>query len=358
MTPALRLLAIALLLALAAVRAPSGAGAPVTPLTLDATYASMRDALTREGRVARITIETDAVLGAQAYRQSTKILLDARAGIARSDVATSYAAAPAAPQRHTTIVTDTAATLLEDGKAPLQRAPHRCRNAPSAALSLLLGCRGAVEREQSVRLAAGLHYEGTAAVAIVSESELHGRDGVMRFIDTLYIDATTFLPLALRSDGRGDTTSAATARYSVDFIDAIPEAVALFTPPASTQDDAATELLLAAIPGGYWLGRDFRVADDQPALALQAVFVAEAGALPYAGARARIVYRASDDARAPDALTLQIWDAAAWRTSASARALPAIELDGAVIAIDTHASAYASADAVAAIIAGLRRSGE
>jgi hypothetical protein len=358
MTPALRLLAITLLLALAAVRAPSGVGAPVEPLTLDGAYRNMRDALTSEGRIARITIDSEAILGAEPYRTSTTVWLDMFAGAARSEVATTYGAAPYAPQRYTTIITDASAFLIEDGKAPLRRASHRCRSAPEAALSALLGCRGAIERDESVRVATGLQYNGVEAIAIVSESELRGRDGTMRFIDTLYIDATTFLPLALHSDGRGGIAARATTQYHVDFIDSTPDVAALLAPPPAPTPGEPSRLLLTVVDRPYWLGHEFRATEHAPPLALQAVFAPEPGALPVAGARARIVYSAGADARAPDALTLQIWDAGAWRTSASARALPAIEIDGTVVAIDAHAPEYATADAITAIIGGLRELGE
>lgn len=78
-----------------------------------------------------------------------------------------------------------------------------CHGSDSAVLSTLLGCAGYLE-ESATRVGGSERYGGRQAIVIVTEGTSRGEDERLDFTDRLYVDARTWLPLAIETTGTFD----------------------------------------------------------------------------------------------------------------------------------------------------------
>lgn len=347
MTLLRRLLAVTLLLALAAARASTGVSAPEDPLTLDGLYTRMGAAMSRDGYLQLITIDSRTQIGEHTFDVDERIWMDARAGNARSERDVAFAGSSRAIA---TIVRGNAAYVLEDGAAPMKREARVCRSAPTAALSLVLACRGFMETVTSTRIVEDTVFDGVPAVTVETRSTTHGRDGVMRYVDRLYVDASSFLPIAFVSDGIRDdgVVASSSAAYSHDWVEAAPLVNAPFDP--ATIGYMETRPSDGLHPSDtYWLGDRYEP-PGIPALVLRGVFVADDVAAAFIGTRVVLTYGEAGDEFGDSVVRISVVDGDSAAHAGAARVM----LDGRTIEVEARGT-YATPGAIGAIVGGLRR---
>ena len=98
-----------------------------------------------------------------------------------------------------------------------------CHDATSAVLSLVLVCETYIE-QSTTKLEGLTDFEGARVVSLVSTGSYYGEDQNYTFTDHLYIDASSYLPVALVSEGLYDNGYdnhvRGITRYENDFVSA------------------------------------------------------------------------------------------------------------------------------------------
>jgi hypothetical protein len=306
--------------------ARGGAGPPppaVQPSGLSLIYDRMLRAMSRPGEVYNPTITSAIFQDPFTVTTTTELWIDPATRRARASVRSVFG--DAGEKTSTWIIDgDRWYETLEDGSVR-KREAIRCRDADSPLLSLLLGCRDVTESAITAPIDAG-PFEGTPAAALYTQGAVRGRVEDTVFIDTLYVNARTYLPIALQRggalrstapgpDGRpAETAIGQITRYAQAFVpaDSLPPG---FFDPASLgyveTDPAAALLQPSPDLAYYWLGREPRRA-GLPPLALEGAYVAEAAARPLLRYRAVLKYRPAGDEFGAALVELQAWRADEW----------------------------------------------
>jgi hypothetical protein len=346
MTLLRRFLAVTLLLALAAARASTGVSAPEDPLTLAGLYARMQATIARETSLLETTIASTMRIGDQHIEVQERVWFDAH-GAARSERTATFGGAT---RTMTTVVRGDAAYVLEDGARPNKRQAVVCRSAPNPAVSLLLGCRGFVETVTATRIIEDTTYGGVPAVAVETHSTTDGRAGPMRYVDRLYVDADSFLPIAFVSEGIGEdgATTSAAATFSHERVAGDAMLRSLLEPASIgyAASDPTAELRHAG--DAYWLGERYEP-PALPPLELRSVFVADASAEGVLGPRVALTYGRVDDVFGESVLRVSVVDASAETRNDVVR----IMREGRAIEIEAEGE-YATPHAIATIVGALR----
>ncbi len=325
--------------AAACATARSGADPPppaVQQSGLSLLYDRMYQAISRPGEVYHPTITAVTFQDPFTVTTTSELWIDTASGRARVSVRSAFG--DFGEKASTWIISgDRWYETLEDGSVR-KREAVRCRDAESVLLSLLLGCRDFTESGITAPIVVE-EYQGTPVAAILTQGTIHGLREDTVFSDTLYLHATTFLPIALERSGvlrrkviatelGAEPVEAAIGRitrYTQGFVTADSLAADFFDPESIgyvERDPAAPLLKESPDFTYYWLGRDARAA-DLPALALEGAFVAEEAARPLLRYRALLKYRAASDEFGETLVELQEWRADEWDSVAANGADPA-----------------------------------
>ncbi|MBI5287483.1 MAG: hypothetical protein HY873_00755 [Chloroflexi bacterium] len=331
-------LAVAALSSAACATARSGAGTPppAQQSALAVLYDRMLNAISRPGEIYHPTITSVTFQDPYTVTTTSELWIDASTGRARVSLTTVFGDFG---EKSSIWIIDGNRWFerLEDGTAR-KREAVTCRDSESPLLSLLLGCRDFTESSISAPVGEE-DYDGKRSVAVLTQGTIHGRSEDTSFTDTLYVDAATFLPVAMErsgllrrkaintevSGGPPESTVGQIVSYEHRFVPAASLESGFFDPASLgyIEGDPAAPLLKASPDfTHYWLGRDV-TAPDLPSLALESSFVAEAAARPVLRYRAVLKYRASADEFGGTLVELQEWRADEWDAIVAQGADPA-----------------------------------
>jgi hypothetical protein len=282
-------------------------GGPSALSVADVYRLTQQELRTHDG-IYLAEIEAASDFGPFSSSGTIKRWVDVRRDVAREE-------SVLAPWGSSTMITTRDGRYWRDTAGRITTSPARywtCNGAGIAA-SALLGCPGPTERS-SAEVRQGV-YEGRPAIVLVTTGNVSGSDETYTFTRRLYLDATTYLPLALEGDGQFDFGQVVPAheryRFQHRFVPSDALATDLFDPasigyaaadPVQTLDRASTDLHV------YWLGREFSGSLGLPALVLSKIDAPEHGP----GYRYLLYYAARDDPYAPPIVTLQLWPRTTW----------------------------------------------
>jgi hypothetical protein len=268
--------------------------------------------MAQPGMVFHSIVTTERRQGELAIRQTHEIWIDVPRNLARVEVATAFAASGENTRLATWIIDDGAWYQSPVDGPAIKREALACRDAPSAAMSLITGCQSFAE---DMRVSAGTSTQlnGRTALPLVFRGVIQGSGERTEFTETLWIDDGSGLPIERETSGviageRVESLEAHT-RFESDFIraEALPSD---FFAPASigyAGRDAAAPM---AGFGLAWPGRTIGADSELPALELATAYVpVESAATP--GYAAELTYTAAGTEFAVPELVLEIWDTAA-----------------------------------------------
>jgi hypothetical protein len=290
------------------------------PSAASRLYDGMLGAMTRSGGIYHPTITSVTLQEPFTVSTTTELWIDVPNNRARASVRAAFGDDNI----------KTSEWIIEGGRwyqtlevgPPRLREALTCRESSSTVLALVIGCRGFTEDAMVVALGEQ-DYRGVNALALVAIGTLQGASERTSFIDTLFVDATTMLPIALEGSGvlRPNDGASSTAtrigqftRFEHGFVDAASLPADFFSPatigyvdtdPAAPLRNADPDFTY------YWLGHDVTAA-DLPPLTLEAAFVAESAARPLLRYRAILKYRLAADEFGSTMLELQEWRTDEW----------------------------------------------
>ncbi len=279
-------------------------------------YERMNAAMTQPGAVFHTVIQNSTTEGPQTYSQRSEIWLDAATGRARAEIDIAFSTGVV---RHAAWIIDGRTWYqTRDGEPPGKREASVCHGAPDAAVSLLLACRGSLEQSTtSVELP--LTFDDQRAIALVTSGAARGAGEVQTFVDYLYLNAETYLPIALTTDGtidgelseqlhtieRFENGFVPKATLPANFFDAGSIGYVARTPPTlPVASDAGVAIV--------WPGQMFAPDGALPALVLRAARAIATDHATLLGYRAYLEYGPSDDEFAPPQVTLREWRRDEW----------------------------------------------
>lgn len=325
-------------------------------------FARTEASVAQPGTALHVVAQIDATQGPRHFTGHQESWIDGASGAARSEVTTEFGATAETYRTSVSIVRDGSWYLRPaEGPARLRQA-QTCRGTEDPALALILACRSELERSKTITQP-GLSWEGRGALAVITAGDEPGPGEITSFTDTLYLDATSYLPLALVTDGT--VTSAGIAlplhvvtHYQTAFVPLASLPPDLFSPASLGYAERDTEQPLREGDAGTvaWLGATWEPADGNAPLALRSALVLDASARRFTGYRVVLEYATRDDSFAPAALWIQEWDRSAW-DAASAGPDPGARVahvgDTVVVISAPPASPFASPDALDAIARAL-----
>jgi len=288
-------------------------------LPVEDAYTRIAAALARPGTVFHTVMTNETAQGDGGYRMRTEAWLDISRGVARVETHNTFVgAATGRTYASTRIVSGAAMYTAQAGVATEKREAPRCHGDPGAVLAVLLGCHSLVESAET-RSDGEVMFEEKAAIALVTTGTDRGPGETAEFVDTLYIDASTYLPVALDGTGtieHGGTIEVRTSvRYDNDF-------VVMASLPAAFFDPASIGYAAADIAGGLdggvgglavvWPGVKVEAGADNAALELRQAAVHDGALSALMGYSATLAYGRADDEFAAPELLLREWGAEAW----------------------------------------------
>lgn len=187
-------------------------------LSTSEVYARMEQAMTQAGRVFHTTVQISQEAGLLSYKGKFELWADLQQGEARETSELAFVGGETSRQE----------TILADGMiygpsirgiSPAMYKPPQCPDA-GVMVSMTIACpRFDSVRERTVE---AVQYEGVAAVELATEVAWSGSDETFDVIRRLYLDAMTFLPVALHLDGTVDYGEVVAIRtrwtYENDFL--------------------------------------------------------------------------------------------------------------------------------------------
>jgi hypothetical protein len=310
---------------------PAGVVGERGQMSLDEVYGHMEQALARKGQVlhARLQIvdwHGDVPMpnrgqGAtpgptpdatqflrEAARASTDLWIDAANGVGRRE----WRPVVTGPYRSIVRADD---TFAEEYETHIQaRDSLHCRGSDSVFIAMLMDCRNYIEKSSTTVMQGRL---GDAdSVVLVTEGTSPDEDAQNPFRVRLFVDASTWLPLAAEQDATyGGSTFTYVTAYETDFIARSGLAADFFEPASIGYVEPDPEAgLNTGNPGVpvYWLGRTFSGGGSLPNLALQS------GGVTHRDPRLPPLYRVTlnygDESvkHGPPLIGLQIFAAADW----------------------------------------------
>lgn len=319
--------------------------------------------MTQPDAVFHTVVQNTTSEGPQTYVQRSEIWLDPAATRARGEIDIAFSTG--AVRRATWIIDGRAWYHTQDGEPPGKRKANVCHDAPDAAVSLLLGCRGSLE-QSTTSVESPLTFDERRAVALVTSGSARGAGEVQTFVDHLYLDAETYLPIALTTDGTIDGAVSeqlhTDARFENNFIPKAALAVDFFDPGSIGYVERQAPALPAQSSAGVaivWPGQMFAPGDTLSSLSLRAAKATASNAVGLLGYRAYLEYGPSADEFALPQITLrewrrEEWDAAgisttaAWTSGACVRRIDIVLADGRAIIFSGYGPAASATMASAA----------
>lgn len=241
----------------------AGIGEPLTTVepevpTIEAIYALLAQTLADEQGILHSTITTTVDAEMSSYSGTVEQWVDAARNVVRSTTTINMTEA----QVHSRF--DVTRIMTHNGNHAVYREPDQRMDvsppqtcfAATVAVAAVLECPRSPE--SSTTTVAHGKRSGRSALILVTEGEIHGSDETETFIERLYLDAETALPIAQETDGMlGNPPSSpftAQITWQHEFIaqDAVPADFFDVSALAEEQLDALPEELPV-----YWFGAQF-----------------------------------------------------------------------------------------------------
>jgi hypothetical protein len=326
-------------------------------------FARTEASIAQPGMAFHVFAKIDTTQGPRHFTGHEESWVDAATASARSEVTTEFGVTAETYRTAASIVRGGSWYLRPaEGPARLRRAPT-CRGTDDAALALILACRGALTRSTTITRS-GQTWDGRPAVAVITAGVEPGPGEITSFTDTLYLNATSYLPMALVTDGTVTSDGVTVPLYVVTRYEAALVPLAslpadLFSPasigyverdPEQPLQDSEARIAVA------WLGRTWEPAGGRPSLALRSALVLDDPVRRLTGYRLALEYAPLDDPFAPAALSIEEWDRAVWDAAgvhADSGSAVAYVGDTVVVITSPPASPYASPDALDVVVKAL-----
>lgn len=259
-------------------------GPPGPPLA--DVYASIAAALSRPGMVAHVSFEADA---SNPWISGTReAWLDLPNDVAREQTTTSYRSPSVTATRQSGVIYRRDAKLgVAEGGQQYRLPIEGCAEALKRVLTLFNSCPRPNGSKIEMRTEIDRHFGATRAIVAVTEGSYSGTDSTIEVHDVLFVDAATYLPLALEIKGTdryalGGLEQAfhTTTRYRIDFVTRESLSPGFFEPTSigyvALEPEQILDTSRATFPL-YWLGSDYAGEGVVPPLILSDVRVVESG---------------------------------------------------------------------------------
>lgn len=290
-----------------------------------AVYAQMALSMSRTGEIYQPTISMIETQGPLAFSTRTRVSIDVPNTRARGEIEAAFT--PQNVKRTTWIITGRRYHQTLEYDPTFMREATTCRGTGDPLVAILLACRGTNERGVTTTLR-NADYHGQPALALLTLGGVESPGVRATFTDTLFLDPSTYLPIAQEGSGRIETLSEdgavldsqATGRlvlYEHKFRPVSDYAVYHFD-PASIGFVESDIVALVTKPRPditlQWFGADAAIA-EQPPIALRDAFVAENGDRPSQRYRALLTYRPIENEFGPTLLEVQQWRPDEWQVA-------------------------------------------
>jgi hypothetical protein len=290
-------------------------------LTAAEVYARAQNSLRRDGGTYHVTTRDQGMFARPLGSQTNDLWLDPAADAARG------ATGDELYNPVDSILTGEARYVKEaDGRFTVTSVQGWTCYGVGCAASSLLGCPGPTERS-IVTVEMGNRL-GRDVVALTRSGTMTGEDETLAFTRRVFLDVSTFLPIAAELDGDWNDVPVANAldpvhldrvySYEVlprsslppDFFD--PSALGYTPPdPVAPLNQPISDLAI------YWLGSQAAASVDRPPLVLSNVHESVPGRGP--GYRFVLNYAAANDPFGPSVVQLEEWPRAVWDARPGAR---------------------------------------
>ncbi len=287
---------------------------------LSAIHEHMLAAMTRAGEIYHPRITSVALQDPFTVTTTTELWIDAANSRARADITARFSPDNA---KTSALVVDGPRWFhtVEYGET-LKREATPCRDAESVILSLMLGCHTRDEQSMTVPLT-DQTFGGRPAIALVTFAQVVGAKETAAYTDTLFVDAATYLPIALQSGGTlrphagvpgSEARVGQFTTFQHEFVPANSVPTERFDPRDIdyVEVDPLTPLLKPSPDFTYyWLGATAS-GSGLPRLMLRDTFIADAAVRPVLRYRAVLKYRAEADEFSDSLVELQEWRRDEW----------------------------------------------
>jgi hypothetical protein len=293
------------------------------PLTTEQTYVQLLKQMTRPDQVLHTTIHEESHSGDISVTATHQLWTDVVGDRARGEYEYSYTPKdmPAIDYSETRISSDGIEYVLnsDDSEVAKNRADI-CPGTTSTALHIQRICPKEISRSNAsvspITFQGEADFEGAPALVLSWQSAFEGSDQTTNTVSTLYLDATTILPIALISEGTIDAGEVrqftATRRFTHEFVDANSLPADFFDPASIGYVAESVNQMLERIDpslGLYWLGERFSPGAGLPDLALGDVW----GGMSGPGYKGTLFYHPADDEFAPPMVVLELWELSDWQ---------------------------------------------
>ena len=253
--------------------APTAAGRADVPATVEELYERVAKALTRPGMVYHETLSIRSEYPPPLERWGGEFTferwVDEGRGLARDERRYEEGSQP------WRAITAGGGRYIQSRRGiPNVSEAQRCHGG-SAVTSLVLGCAREID-ERSAKVQRG-EYEERPAIVLEQDGVSHGSDERVEYTERLYLDAATYLPVAMLMEGEIDygevAKISAQTRYEHEFVPADSLAASFFDPKSFGAGRVASSKPLDrdwGIPV-YWLGERYPGEGAFPPLELYAI---------------------------------------------------------------------------------------
>ncbi len=283
-------------------------------LTVEEIYRGASQTLADSGAVyyVEIDLEGDAIIR---YEGLNREWVDPSTQVAREESKLEYLLPSGERQAagYSAIYAATATYRVdEDGSSEVR--PNLCHGADLAA-SRVLGCPRFNE-ELTTSVLSG-SFNGRSVLILLKEGTSTGSDETFTFVERLYIDPKTYLPVAMESKGEVDfhqgKPTHVEGSYNIEWVsrDSLPED--FFEPTTIGFEEGHAEAAIRHAQGlqVYWVGREFTAPDVEP-LVLRSSYAAPGRGHPY---RYSLTYARAANPYDPPFLTLEIFFRDIWEAT-------------------------------------------
>jgi hypothetical protein len=190
-----------------------------------------------------------------------------------------------------------------EDQRPYKGPVDACTGTAKRVMTLVNLCPG-LRSNVEARTESGRRFDGSDALAIVTTGDVNGIDSTGDLHATLFIDPSTYLPVAFEENGTDryalggrERRFRVTTRYRIDFVprDSLP--VDFFEPASIGYLEPSPIEALGAASAAFplfWLGSDFAGSAVAPPLALADVRTVDSGR-PELGSTVQLTYAQPED---------------------------------------------------------------
>lgn len=177
----------------------------------DEIYAQIQAALAREGEV--VVVSETVIAEGRSYPPglSHRFWLDVRDQTARIE---RTLLSLGEERVSTTIIVGSLEYRVDERGQLHTRSSAPCNGGIPGAVALYSPCFPSPSRDLGTETRSQVEFDGRDAILIVTRGESGGEDSTVRLVRRLYVDAQTYLPLALVEEGKDDYARGPVVEFS------------------------------------------------------------------------------------------------------------------------------------------------